>query len=108
MYYKKQGNEPPVIKMGCAYEESYFNDGYLFLKFAEKNVPSETLEEITQEEYEANKPTMEEEVLTLAEPTEQEILQAEMLLNQQQIINRQNEQDMVLAELLLNQQGVYI
>lgn len=39
------------------------------------------------------------------QPTEQEVLQAEMLLNQQQIINRQNEQDMVLAELLLNQQG---
>lgn len=40
------------------------------------------------------------------EPTEQEILQAEMLLNQQQIISKQTEIDMTLAELLLNQQGV--
>lgn len=39
-------------------------------------------------------------------PTDQEILQAEMLLNQQQIISKQTEIDMTLAELLLNQQGV--
>lgn len=42
----------------------------------------------------------------MPEPTEQEILQAEMLLNQQQIISKQTEIDMTLAELLLNQQGV--
>ena len=40
------------------------------------------------------------------EPTEQEFLQAEMLLNQQQIISKQTEIDITLAELLLNQQGV--
>ena len=40
------------------------------------------------------------------EPMEQEILQAEMLLNQQQIISKQTEIDMTLAELLMNQQGV--
>ncbi|MCQ4936774.1 hypothetical protein [Anaerotignum propionicum] len=44
--------------------------------------------------------------ITLPEPSEQEILQAEMLLNQQQIISKQTEIDMTLAELLLNQQGV--
>jgi len=40
------------------------------------------------------------------EPTEQEVLQAEMLLNQQQIISKQAEIDMTLGEVLLNQQGV--
>ena len=41
-----------------------------------------------------------------AEPTEQEIIQAEMLLNQAEIIAKQNEHDEVLAELLLGQQEV--
>lgn len=40
------------------------------------------------------------------EPTEQELVQAEMLLNQIEIMSRQNEQDEVLAEILLNQLGV--
>lgn len=41
-----------------------------------------------------------------AEPTENEIIQAEMLLNQAQIIATQQEQDEVLAAILLNQMGV--
>lgn len=41
-----------------------------------------------------------------AEPTEQEIIQAEMLLNQAEIIAKQNEHDEVLAEILLGQQEV--
>lgn len=40
------------------------------------------------------------------QPTEQELVQAEMLLNQIEIMQRQNEQDEVLAEILLNQMGV--
>ena len=44
----------------------------------------------------------------LWEPTEQEVLQAEMLLNQQRMMSKQAEQDFVLAELLLNQQGAKI
>lgn len=38
--------------------------------------------------------------------TEQELLQAEILLNQAEILAKQNEQDEVLAEILLNQLGV--
>lgn len=41
-----------------------------------------------------------------AEPNEQEIIQAEMLLNQAEIIAKQKEHDEVLAELLLGQQEV--
>ena len=41
-----------------------------------------------------------------AEPNEQEIIQAEMLLNQAKIIAKQKEHDEVLAELLLGQQEV--
>lgn len=41
-----------------------------------------------------------------SEPTEDEIIQAEMLLNQAQIIATQEEQDEVLAAILLNQMGV--
>lgn len=40
------------------------------------------------------------------EPTEKEIIQGEMLLNQAQIIATQQEQDEVLAAILLNQMGV--
>lgn len=39
------------------------------------------------------------------EPTDQELIQAELLLNQTQILINQEQQDMVLAELLLNQIG---
>ena len=39
-----------------------------------------------------------------AEPTDEEIIQAEMLLNQAEIIAKQSEHDEVLAELLLGQQ----
>jgi len=106
MYYKKQGNLLPEIKAGCVYEESYFYEGYTFLKYEVNNIPSEELMEITQEEYEANKPIIPEPEPPEPTPTEQEILQSEMLLNQQQIISKQTEIDMTLAELLLNQQGV--
>ena len=40
------------------------------------------------------------------EPTEEEIVQAEMLLNQAQIMATQQEQDEVLAAILLNQMEV--
>lgn len=40
------------------------------------------------------------------ETTEQELIQAELLLNQVDIIMKQNEQDEVLAEILLNQMEV--
>ena len=77
MYYKKQGSEIPIIKAGCVYDAIYFYDGYLYLKYAENNVPSEDLEEITQEEYEANEPIIPEpepQEPILSE-TEQAILQ---------------------------------
>ncbi|WP_312071808.1 hypothetical protein [Anaerotignum propionicum] len=71
MYYKKQRNEPPIVRTGCVYAESYFYNGYLYLKFAVNNIPSEELTEITQEEYEANKPVIPEPEL---EQTETELL----------------------------------
>lgn len=40
------------------------------------------------------------------EPTETELIQAELLLNQQEIIIKQNEHDEVLAAILLGQQTV--
>lgn len=76
MYYKKERNIPPVVKSGCVYEESYFYDGYLFLKYAVGNVPSEYLTEITQEEYETNKPIIPEPEPT---PTDQDALYAEVI-----------------------------
>lgn len=42
----------------------------------------------------------------MTEPTENEFIQAEILLNQAEIIAKQKEQDEVLAELLLGQQEV--
>ena len=40
------------------------------------------------------------------EPTETDIINAEILLNQADILAKQNEHDEVLAEILLNQMGV--
>ena len=42
----------------------------------------------------------------VAAPTEHEIIQAELLLDQAEIIAKQNEHDEVLAEILLGQQEV--
>lgn len=56
--------------------------------------------------YENGEITAEYEKSPQAEPTEQELIQAEILLNQAEIIAKQKEQDEVLAELLLGQQGV--
>lgn len=39
-------------------------------------------------------------------PTDEELITAEILLNQADILAKQNEQDEVLAEILLNQMGV--
>ena len=43
---------------------------------------------------------------TELEPTEEEILQAELLLNQMEILANQNAQDKTLAAILLNQMEV--
>lgn len=43
---------------------------------------------------------------SIPKSTEDEILRAEILLNQQMILSKQTEIDAVLAEVLLNQQGV--
>ena len=40
------------------------------------------------------------------EPTDAELIRAELLLNQAEILAKQNEHDEVLAEILLNQLGV--
>lgn len=40
------------------------------------------------------------------EPTEEELMKAEILLNQASILAKQNEHDEVLAEILLNQMEV--
>ena len=48
---------------------------------------------------------IEPEPMPEPEPTEQELIQAELLLNQTQILINQEQQDTVLAELLLNQIG---
>ena len=75
MYCKKQGNTPPVTKSGCVYEESYAFQDYLFLKYSVGNIPSESLEEITQEEYEANRPVMPAPAPEPLSTTEQAIMQ---------------------------------
>ena len=48
----------------------------------------------------------ESEPVSEPEPTEDELIQAEILLNQAEIIAKQKEHDEVLAELLLGQQEV--
>ena len=47
-----------------------------------------------------------ERLETEYEPTETDIINAEILLNQADILAKQNEHDEVLAEILLNQMGV--
>lgn len=48
----------------------------------------------------------EPESIPTPEPSEQEILQAELLLNQMTILDNQTSQDAVMAEILLGQLGV--
>ena len=62
--------------------------------------------EWSEEKYiEEHKEEIGGKVDSTPEPTEQELIQAELLLNQTQILINQEQQDMVLAELLLNQIG---
>lgn len=77
-------------------KESYelCND-YTEYEYGEKKYP------VTNGEFE-----IEVEPIPEPEPTEQELIQAEILLNQAEIIAKQNEHDEVLAELLLGQQEV--
>ena len=49
---------------------------------------------------------VEPDTVSKPEPSETEIIQAEILVNQSEIIAKQKEQDEVLAELLLGQQEV--
>lgn len=77
MYYKKQGGEVPITKAGCVYDASFFYDGYLYFKYLENNIPSEDLEEITQEEYEANKP-----IISESEPQESPLSESEQAILQ--------------------------
>lgn len=78
MYYKKQGDLLPVIKTGHVYEESYFSNGYLFLKYSGNNIPTEKLTEVSQQEYEANKPVVPPQPKPAAEPTDTERIMQEM------------------------------
>ena len=56
--------------------------------------------------YENGEITAEYEKEEVPEPTEDEVIQAELLLNQAEIIAKQKEHDEVLAEILLGQQEV--
>lgn len=49
--------------------------------------------------------TLAPEILPDPEPTESELIQAELLLNQVEMLNRQTEMDETLAAILLNQIG---
>lgn len=77
------------------------------LEKKEKVLIDET--EYTQEVYSNGltvlKPEKQSEK-SLPEPTEEEILQAELLLNQMEILANQNAQDKTLAAILLNQMEV--
>ena len=79
---------------------------FQYIEYAEPYKPDGSFEyeEITEEEYQSLFP--QKDALTEHEPTEQELIQAEILLNQAEIIAKQKEQDEVLAELLLGQQEV--
>ena len=77
-------------------KESYeLCSDYTEYEYGEKKYP------VTNGEFE-----IEVEPIPEPEPTEQELIQAEILLNQAEIIAKQKEQDEVLAELLLGQQEV--
>ncbi|WP_312047779.1 hypothetical protein [Anaerotignum sp.] len=92
MYYKKYGNEPPVIKTGCVYEESYLHEGNLFLKYSKDNIPSEKLMEVSSEEYKANKP-ISSVPETIKESTETEqLMQAMTDAELRDMVTQQNQE----------------
>lgn len=88
----------------------YIDNGFMIYDDG-KCVILNTFEDKTQEEIEViAERTLNDYIENKSEqqpePTEEEIMQAEMLLNQMQIIATQQEQDEVLAEILINQMGV--
>ena len=84
MYYKKQGTMVPAVNVGSVYGELYFYDGNIFLKDEGKNMPSEPLVEITEEEYNQNRPIFAEP--ETPQPTNADIL-AEVKRTQSEIID---------------------
>ena len=85
MYYKKRGITAPIMKNGSTYSENYFYNGYMFLKYEGKNMPSEPLVEITEEEYNQNRPIFAEP--ETPQPTNADIL-AEVKKTQSEVIDK--------------------
>ena len=56
MYYKKQGNETPIVSSGHVYDQMYSYEGFLYFSYPTGNSPSEGLIEITEAEFLENNP----------------------------------------------------
>ena len=86
--------------------KKYINTGCLWVSDLEINMP-EITESQTVEMYLNEDMTVRYEIISIEEPIpEQDQIQAEMLLNQCDILINQENQDAVLAEILINQLGV--
>lgn len=86
--------------------KKYINTGCLWITDLEINMP-EITESQTVELYLNEDMTVRYEIVSIEEPiSEQDQIQAEMLLNQCSMLINQENQDAVLAEILINQLGV--
>lgn len=88
---------------GMYLSDSLTNENGIYrYKYIDNEVVEKTAEEIENETEKSKNETENNENDT--EFSETERIQAEMLLNQERIIAKQNEHDEILAELLLGQQ----
>lgn len=86
-------------------ESEYIDDEGLKHKVIQIMQVNEDGTEIERGKIDTTLPPEETETTEpVEEPTDEEIIQAEMLLNQQEILINQQSQDEVLAEILLGQQ----
>lgn len=86
--------------------QQHINDGCLWVSDLEINMPKIT-ETQSVEMYLNEDMTVRYEIISIEEPiSEQDQIQAEMLLNQCDMLVNQENQDAVLAEILINQLGV--
>ena len=106
-YYKEMLDESrmPLYSEGKHIFSEIVIDNEAAYYSTTSNIESDNVVEISKEEFDVINESIRLKPAQ-PEPTETELIQAELLLNQAEILAKQNEQDEVLAEILLNQMGV--
>lgn len=105
-YYKVENdNNSDIENVKYELRRSIYIEDDIYLALTSSANITDNFVEISKEEFDVINESIRLKPAQ-PEPTETELIQAELLLNQAEILAKQNEQDEVLAEILLNQMGV--